>query len=411
MLTDQSTKCRVLLVSSHPVQYGAPLFRLYAADPRLDVTVAYCSLQGAEPGVDTEFGVEVAWDVPLLDGYRWVCPPNRSPRPGLRGFFGLFNPGLWSFVRRGDFDAVVCYGHRAASFWIAALAAKFCGVALVFATDAHALAPSDGALWKVPFKRALLPRIYGWADAVFGPSARTIGFLRALGLPKDRCFLTHYVVDNDFFARRAATVNRREVRRQWNVPDEAIVALFAGKLVPRKRPGDLLEAAVLVPGLYVVFAGEGSLRTTLERRAEAPKLAGRARFLGFVNQQGLPEVYMASDVLVLPSEHEPFGLVVNETFSCGVPAIVSDACGAAGDLVRNGETGYVVSVGDVAALAERLALLARDPELRRTMGEKARARIAEWGPKQNAEAFAQACRTIVARKQREIGRDWRPRTS
>ena len=386
---------KVLLVSSHPVQYAAPLFRLYAADPRLDMTVAYCCLQGAEPGIDPEFGVKVGWDIPLLDGYRWVHLPNWSLRPGLRGFFGLLNPGLWKFVRCGGFELVVCYGYRTASFWIAALAAKFFGAALVFSTDAHTLSPRDGARWKVPIKRALLPRILGLADATFGPSSRTIAFLRALGLPEDRCFLTHYVVDNDLFARLAAAVDRDEVRRRWDIPDGAMVALFAGKLVPWKRPGDLLEAAARVPGLYVIFAGEGSLRKNLESRAEAPDLAGRVGFLGFVNQRGLPEVYAGSDVLILPSEHEPFGLVVNEAFSCGVPAIVSNACGAAGDLVRDGETGYVVGVGEVTTLAERLSRLVYDPELRRTMGENARARIAEWGLLQNVEAFTRACVKIV----------------
>jgi glycosyltransferase involved in cell wall biosynthesis len=386
---------KVLLVSSHPVQYAAPLFRLYATDSRLDITVAYCCLQGAEPGIDPEFGVEVGWDIPLLDGYRWVYLPNWSLRPGLRGFFGLLNPGLWKFVQCGGFELVVCYGYRTASFWIAALAAKFFGAALVFSTDAHTLSPRDRARWKVPFKRALLPRIFGLADATFGPSSRTIAFLRDLRLPEDRCFLTHYVVDNDLFARLAAAIDRGEVRRRWAIPDGAIVALFVGKLVPWKRPGDLLEAAARVPDLHVVFAGEGSVRKNLESRAEAPDLTGRVRFLGFVNQRGLPEVYAGADVLVLPSEHEPFGLVVNEAFSCGVPAIVSDACGAAGDLVRDEETGYVVGVGEVAALAERLSRFVHDPQLRRTMGENARTKIAEWGLQQNAEAFTRACVKIV----------------
>ena len=76
-------KYRVLLIASHPIQYAAPLYRLMAKHPQLDILVAYCSLQGAEKGVDPGFGVEVAWDVPLLEGYPWVHVPNRSPRPGI----------------------------------------------------------------------------------------------------------------------------------------------------------------------------------------------------------------------------------------------------------------------------------------------------------------------------------------
>src|SRR5438309_2011500 len=100
---------RVLFVATHPVQYQAPIFHRMAQHPRLDIQVAYCSLQGAQPAVDREFGIEVVWDVPLLEGYPWVQVPNRSPRPGLGRFLGLFNPGLWKVVRAGRYDAVVLF--------------------------------------------------------------------------------------------------------------------------------------------------------------------------------------------------------------------------------------------------------------------------------------------------------------
>lgn len=398
-MTTASRDCvRVLLVSSHPVQYAAPCYRLYSADPRLDVTVAYCSLQGAEPGLDPEFGVNVAWDVPLLEGYRWVHPPNRSPRPGLRDFWGLINPGLWTLVREGRYEVVVCYGHRVASFWIAALAAKASRAALVFTTDAHTLAPRDGRSWKVPLKRQVLPRVYDLANGVLAPSSRTVRFLERLGVLSDRIFLTPFVVDTSFFAKAASRMDGVIVRRRWGIPSEAPIALFSGKLVSWKRPDDLIEAATQVPDVHVVYSGDGSLRFALEARARDLGIAQRVRFLGFVNQRGLPEVYAAVDFLVLPSEHEPFGLVVNEAFACGLPVIVSEACGAAGDLVRDGETGFVVQVGDTQALADRMRVLASDHELRRTMGEKARARIAEWGPEQNAEAFTRACLELARRR-------------
>src|SRR5882672_7273927 len=74
---------RLLLVGSHVVQYSSPIFQKLAQDPRLEILVAYCSMQGAEACVDPEFGVEVAWDTPLFEGYPWVHVPNRALRPGL----------------------------------------------------------------------------------------------------------------------------------------------------------------------------------------------------------------------------------------------------------------------------------------------------------------------------------------
>src|SRR2546430_2315777 len=98
---------RVLFVASHPVQYQAPLFRRMAEHPSVDVQVAYCTLRGAEAGHDPEFGANIQWDVPLLDGYSWTHVPNRGS--GAESFFGLFNPGLWKLIRGGEYDAVVSY--------------------------------------------------------------------------------------------------------------------------------------------------------------------------------------------------------------------------------------------------------------------------------------------------------------
>jgi glycosyltransferase involved in cell wall biosynthesis len=389
----------VLLVSSHPVQYAAPVLRRYAADPRLDVLVAFCSLQGAERGVDPDFGTEVAWDVPLLDGYRWVHVKNRSPRPGLTGSLGLVNPGLWSLVRNGGYDVVVCYGYRAASFWIAAAAAKAFRATLVLTTDAHTLRPRDGGRWKPALKRWMLPRLFGLADGVFAPSSRTARFLVGLGVQAERVFLTPFVVDTPTFERASAEADRLAIRRRWGIPADAPVGLFCGKLVSWKRPADVLEAAALVDGLHVLVVGEGALRRSLEERAKSLGIDARVRFVGFVNQRRLPEAYTAADFLVLPSEHEPFGLVVNEAFACGRPAVVSRACGAAGDLVSDGETGFLFDVGDLTTLAARMRALTH-PEIRGVMGEKARRRVAEWSPAQNVEAFVGACLIVAERGRR-----------
>lgn len=390
---------KVLLVSSHPVQYAAPLYRRYAGDQHIDLTVAFCSLAGAKANFDADFGQQIQWDVPLLHGYSWIHPPNRSLRPNIQRFWGLLNPGIWTVIRSGRFDVVVCYGYRAASFWVAAAAARLSGSSLVFTTDAHSLASRDRRWWKALAKRHLLKWVFRSAEAVFVPSTRGQRFLETLGVAPERVFLTPYAVENGFFSDRSSRVDVASVRERWQVPLGAVVALFCAKLAPWKRPFDLLRAAARVDGLWVVYAGDGTLRRELELQAHDLGVADRVRFLGFVNQLGLPEVYAAADLLVLPSEYEPFGVVVNEAFACGRPAIVSNACGAAGDLVREDETGFVVPVGDVDALAERLRWLQSHPEIRRRMGERALERVAAWGPEQNREAFVEACLTLMYRKE------------
>jgi glycosyltransferase involved in cell wall biosynthesis len=127
-------------------------------------------------------------------------------------------------------------------------------------------------------------------------------------------------------------------------------------------------------------------------------VAHRVRFLGFVNQSRLPDVYQAADILVLPSEYEAFGVVVNETMLCGRPVIVSDRVGAKYDLIREGETGFVYPCGDIEALAQILREVLPDRERLRKMGEAARKRMETWSPRENVEAFVQAVENAVQRK-------------
>jgi len=202
---------RVLAVATHPVQYMTPIFRRMAKHPLLDFQVAYCTLRGAEAGHDPEFGANIQWDVPLLDGYSWTHVPNRGS--GAESFFGLFNPRMGKFIRSGKYDAVLCFvGYVRATFWMALIAAKLSKSAFLFGTDTTTLAPRDGRAWKAAFKKILWPRLFRLADQVIVPSSGSRDVMLSLGIPGDRVTLTPYSVDNDWWMQQASQVHRSAVR-------------------------------------------------------------------------------------------------------------------------------------------------------------------------------------------------------
>jgi glycosyltransferase involved in cell wall biosynthesis len=390
-------KIRVLLLCSHPTQYGSPMWRRISQHPQVEAVVAYCSLQGAESHVDPGFGVEVAWDVPLLDGYSWVKLKNFSPRPGVGPFFGLVNPGVWKLIRTGRFDAIAVFtGYMCATFWIALLAAKVSGIPLLYGTDATTLHPRDGRGWKARVKKHLWPWLFRRADVVIAPSSGTVELMRSLSIPSDRIALMPYVVDNNWWTENARLVDRSAVRKSWRVPADASVVLFCAKLQPWKRPQDLLRAFARadISDAYLVFAGDGAMRKDLEHEATDLNIRERVRFLGFVNQSGLPQIYCSSDIMVLPSEYEPFGVVVNEAMLCECTVIVSDHVGARFDLVRENETGFVYPAGNIEALAGTLSRALGSREGLRRMGEAARERISQWSPELYVERLVDAARHI-----------------
>lgn len=389
---------RVLFVASHPVQYAAPLFRRMAAHPRLDIQVAYCSLQGAEAGVDPEFGVEVKWDVPLLEGYPWVHVPNRSPWPGPGRFFGLANPGLWRLIASGGYDAVVIYtGYACLSFWIALAAAKLHRIPILFGTDATSLDPRSQARWKPWVKQAALPAVFRMATVAIAPSAASAEYLQRIKVAKDRIAVVPFVVDNDYWTSRAAQVDRAAARSALGCVDGEPLVLFCAKLQPWKRPQDVLRAFAKagVPDARLVIAGDGPLRSELEAEARTLGVTERVRFSGFVNQPDLPALYRSADILVLTSEYDACPVVVCEAMLCGCPVILSDRIRGRAELVRPEETGYFYPCGDVNALAGTLLEALSDRSKLTRMGEAACTRMQSWSPRESVGAHLRAIEKAV----------------
>jgi len=389
---------RVLAIATHPVQYSSPIFRRIAVHPAVDFQVAYCTLRGAESGHDPEFGADIRWDVPLLDGYAWTHIPNRGS--GKESFFGLFNPGLWKQIRRGKYDAVLCYvGYVRVSFWIALLASKLSNTAFLFGTDATSLAPRDGRRWKILMKKFLWPKLFRLADQVIPPSGAGVELMRSLSIPEERITLTPFAVDNDWWTAQSALVDREAVRASWGVNQNQSVVLFCAKLQSWKRPLDLLHAfsQADVPETVLVFAGEGPLRRELENRAASLGLGSRVRFLGFVNQSQLPAVYTSADLFVLPSDYDPCPVVVCEAMLCGLPEVISDEVRGRFDLVSRSLTGDIFPCGNIGALADVLRRHLVVPRQLDAMSARARERMQSWSPAQNIAGTLEAVRRAVAR--------------
>jgi glycosyltransferase involved in cell wall biosynthesis len=197
-----------------------------------------------------------------------------------------------------------------------------------------------------------------------------------------------------------AQAGRDELRARWNIPADAVCFAYAGKLEPKKRILDLLQALKLAlpvahRPLHVLVIGTGELLPAARQFAAEHQLP--VSFAGFLNQSEIPAAYVAADCLVLPSDFgETWGLVVNEAMACGRAAIVSDRVGCGPDLVLPGLTGAVFPFGDTQALSALLAELSADPAQLRAMGERARAQVLRgYTVELSTEASVQAARRVL----------------
>jgi glycosyltransferase involved in cell wall biosynthesis len=190
------------------------------------------------------------------------------------------------------------------------------------------------------------------------------------------------VVDAEQFRPGAGA---EATRRRFGLPD-GIVAGTVGKMALDRGHGEAIRAAAKVPGLTVVHVGHGELMPELKRLAERLGAGERNVFVGY-QEDALPDLYRSWDIFLFTASGSEQGQrAILEAMASGLPVVARDIPGVR-DLVTDGETGLVVESEE--ATTQALSRLVESADLRRGMGEKARARSLAFTPTQFVEAAKQ----------------------
>ncbi len=397
-------KCvRLAYLVSHPIQYQTPLLRRIAQEPEIDLTVFFGSDFSVRGYQDQGFGVQVTWDVPLLEGYKHEFLPRLRDN-GTEGTFSPISHGL--SARLQGFDVVWVHGYATVNQLHGIIAAKALGIpVLVRAESWLSDRPRTGA--KLVAKRLFFEGLRRMIDAVLVTGKPNREYWQHYLGEDFPMFLMPYAVNNEWFQEkvRAAAAGREALRARLGLDAGRPVILFASKLQKRKHCDDLIAAyAKLSPGdgqdprPYLVIVGDGEERAALEAQAAATGFKS-IRFYGFANQTELPGFFDLATVFVLPSRHEPWGLIVNEVMNAGRAVIVSDDVGSNFDLVKDGVEGCVFPVRDVEALTAALRRVLATPETAAEMGRRALERINHWGFDQDIAGLKQAIAHVTRGKQ------------
>ncbi|WP_316811399.1 glycosyltransferase family 4 protein [Pedobacter heparinus] len=368
---------RLVIITTHPIQYYAPVFKLLQERGQINIKVFYTWGDGAIYKHDPGFGKKIIWDIPLLEGYDHEFLTNSSKQPGSSHFKGIVNPDAIQRIDAFQPNAILVYGWAYHSH-LKILRYYKGKVPVWFRGDSNLIDKQTGL--KNILRNVFLRWVYSHVDKAFYVGSANKAYFKKYGLKENRLVFAPHAIDNIRFAENRHT-EALALRKSLNIRETDILVLFAGKLDPKKDPelllGAFMEAAR--ENVHLLILGNGLLELQLKRTVESKKLK-RVHFLDFQNQQQMPVAYQACDVFCLPSKGpgETWGLAVNEAMACSKAILVSDNVGCAVDLVKDGYNGMTFKSGDATDIRRCLDQLTSSKALLKQYGSHSSLVIKDW---------------------------------
>ena len=387
---------KVAIVTTHPIQYYAPLFKLLAQSIELKVfyTWGTSSIEKYDPG----FGKTIEWDIPLLDGYEYVFLQNESKKPGSHHFAGIKNPTIINEIKEYAPNAILVFGWSYNSHLKVMRYFKN-RIPVYFRGDSTLLDNVTATLKdkiKLRFKKQFLRWVYGNVDKVFYVGTANKAYFKWAGLKENQLVFAPHSIDDKRFSDNYLD-RSVELIKKLSIPATSRVILFAGKLESKKNPFLLLNAFLkaVVDDMHIVFLGNGGEEKMLKETTSASFKSSSVHFIDFQNQSLMPIWYNIADVICLPSKGpgETWGLAVNEAMACDKAIIVSDKVGCANDLVKQDINGWIFKSGDQNQLQSIIENMPTKAGLEK-MGQQSEKIIKDWSLSKTAESVLKEWRII-----------------
>lgn len=379
---------KLAIISTHPIQYNAPLFQLLQEKGKINIKVFYTWGESVlDKKYDPGFGKIIEWDIPLLNGYDYEFIENLAKDKGSHHFKGIINPGLIKAIEAWAPNAILVYGWSYKSHYKALQYFKN-KIPVLFRGDSTLLDKRKGIIEFI--RKKFLRHVYRNIDLAFYTGKNNYAYFKYAGLKEDQLVYAPHVVNNRAFeCNSAACINKAmQLKQELNIPAQDMVFLFAGKLEPKKDPSILLAAftEASIPQSQLLIVGNGALEKELKDKFSNNS---QIHFLDFQNQSVMPSIYQLADVFVLPSKGpgETWGLAINEAMANGKAIIASDKCGAAVDLIKPGLNGFIFPAENKVALIDCMKQITKDETVLRSMKIKSKKMIADFNLAFVAEAI------------------------
>ena len=387
---------RVAHLVSHPIHYFIPIYKELHKIKDISFTVIYYTLKTTGKLHKNDYSRDINFNVSYFEGYHWVSFPKSNLLEIPNFFYNSPRIDILAHLWKEKYDIIWIHGYYLVMNWFAVLLQSFNKRISFLRTEDVLFHKRKN--WKKIIKyfplRFLLSQTYG---LYIGEANKK--YLEYYGIPKTRLYPAIYCADNQYFQTQYEKYfpYKDNIRKDLGIVNPYPIILFCGRLVEMKCPLLLLEAFQIVATQLpcnLLVVGDGPLRNVMEEKITRDKIKN-VYFTGFLNQSEISKAYSASDLFVLPSTHDTWGLVINEAMNFGLPVIASDLVGCVGDLVKDGENGFVFPANNVHKLADCIKTLINDESMRKKMGQKSKEIIESYSVKRCVDQLVYAFKSVM----------------
>ena len=377
---------KVAFIISHPIQYYVPLLQSLASRGNIEIKVFYTWGEDSISKFDPGFNRVVEWDIPLLEGYPYEFMENVSTDPGTHHFKGIDNPSLINKIEAYQPDKIVVFGWSFKSHL--KVLRYFKGrLPIYFRGDSHLL--TEQSFYKKIIRNIFLRWVYSHVDYAIAVGKNNHDYYRWVGLKENQILFAPHAIDENRYLEKdnASTLESKQLLEKLNIPKEHVVFLYSGKFEYRKNLQTLIKAKILAKDLpcSLILVGNGPDEEELRQLSTEDT---NIHFMDFVNQSKMPMIYRTSDVFILPSISETWGLGINEAMNCGLAILASDKVGAAIDLIQN--NGFIFMAGDYRALSNQMREIVENRSLLNEFKNQSLMIIKNWSIEQLVDNFEKA---------------------
>lgn len=358
---------KVVIVSNELPPYRIPLFERLASVPDIGFQAIFCTMR--EPNRN--------WEIPPLRFDHVFLKENIVEKNGR---YIHNNVQVISALKRFGPDAVITCGFNPTHLY-AFVYAMAKGLPHICMTDGTL--QSEKGLSRL--HRIVRRLVYARTRAFIYASDGGHKLYESYGVDPERCFKSCLCVDNASFASPLGA----QAEKRFDF-------VFCGRIAPVKNPMFALRVAIetaqkLNRKTSILFIGTGEEKDSVSAEAARNADDVNVAFQGFRLHAELPALYQSGRLFLLPTLWDPWGVVVNEACAAGLPAIVSPHCGAAHELVRDGENGFVCDI-DAGLWAQRAALLLSNPDLYADFSRRSLSMVGDYNYDRAASGIVRACR-------------------